>query len=40
MMKEATGITEEEIAEYFGDFSEVTEELPELTELAEKLLAR
>ena len=40
MMKEATGITEEEITEYFGDFSEVTEKLPELTELAEKLLAR
>ncbi|MBQ8798786.1 MAG: hypothetical protein IJZ55_04385 [Lachnospiraceae bacterium] len=40
MMKEATGITDEEIVAYFGDFSDVLDELPDLTELAELLLAR
>ena len=40
MMKEATDITEEEIEDYFTSLPEAEDEWPDLTELAESLMAR
>ena len=40
MMKEATDITEEEIDKYFRNLPEEEEGWPDLTELAESIMAR